>query len=38
MEGVVVCTPPEWHSRYVTAALSRRIGVLVEKPGVVSAA
>lgn len=36
LEAVVVCTPPRWHSRYLLAALERDLGVLVEKPGVVT--
>jgi O-antigen biosynthesis protein len=35
-EGVVICTPPEWHNRLTLAALERRQSVLVEKPAVLN--
>ena len=36
LEGLVVCTPPEWHATLALAALRRGLPVLVEKPGALS--
>ncbi len=35
-EGVVICTPPQWHSKIAVEALRRGLHVLVEKPAVLT--
>ena len=32
IDGVVICTPPEYHAEQTVAALQHKKGVLVEKP------